>query len=528
MERIIMQNRPIDNPGWKRLDNAAKIFPSNSNKIDTKVFRFTCTLKKEVDQALLQRALDRTLEEFPFYNCVIRNGLFWFYLEESPLKAKVVKEEAPPCSPLFNTQADTLLFQVSFYLKKINLEVYHALSDGTGAMQFLRCLVCFYLAFMWGEEGKDSKALLQKASLSVNGASTRQRSEDSFQKYYAPENRIKQTKEPLSYRFKGEKIPEGRMRIIEGRMRVSELLALSKEHGTTLTIFLGSVLVRAIGEEMAVRDREKPVVLSVPVDLRNYFSSGTMRNFFGVISVGYDFSVRNGELSDIASQLSDGFKRELTVERLERKISGFTSIEKNPLIRVVPLPVKNFFMMWAGKFAHFKNTLSFSNLGIVRLDAPFSDGVEDFSVMASTDRLSCCLCSFKDTFCITFTSIFESTAVQRRFFTALSKMGIEVHIQSNIVGSDETEYQASLKQKKLEFEGKAAERTEHTPPLSKKEAKEKKKNARILIKKELKAQKIRRKAAKKRLEAYRKEKRQKILKIKKYNAKKRKNKERTK
>ena len=52
---------------WRRLDNAAKIFPCTSTKADTKVFRFSCELTEPVDQPTLQLALERALEVFPGY-----------------------------------------------------------------------------------------------------------------------------------------------------------------------------------------------------------------------------------------------------------------------------------------------------------------------------------------------------------------------------------------------------------------------------------------------------------------------------
>ena len=69
------------NNGWQRLDNAAKIFPSNSTKSDTKVFRFCCELTEPVDPVLLQPALEATLESFPLYRAVLKRGLFWYYFE---------------------------------------------------------------------------------------------------------------------------------------------------------------------------------------------------------------------------------------------------------------------------------------------------------------------------------------------------------------------------------------------------------------------------------------------------------------
>lgn len=496
---------PYDTQNWDRLDNAAKIFPSNSNKTDTKVFRFTCTLKKQVREDLLKAALTRTLEEFPFYNCVIRPGLFWFYLEESPLEAEVTAEENPPCAPLFGAERDTLLFQVSFYHKKINLEVYHALSDGAGALQFLKTLVCFYLSL--GEE-ESADSLLALAAKAANDASVKSKSEDSFQKYYAPDNRLKKAREPLAYRIKGDKIPEGRMRIIQGRIPVASLLQLARQKQATLSVFLGSILLRAIADDMPVRKKKRPVVLSVPVDLRGYFASATMRNFFGVIHVGYDFSAGPGTLEDILSQLKRRFAQELTLPRLERRMSAYTAMEKNPLIRIIPLPVKNFFMMWAGKWAHLKSTCSFSNLGVVRLPDPFAGKVEDFAVMASTDRLSCCLCSYDDTLCISFTSIFESTNIQKNFFRTLASLGLEVHIQANIVGEEAKRYEKKAAAQRQDAAGKPRRPLSDSPDKAKR--KEQKKRLQQQLSQELKAHKNRRRAARARLIAYRREKKKRL------------------
>ena len=65
---------------WSRLDNAAKIFPPTSNARDTKVFRFACELREQVQEAPLQRALEETLALFPIFRSVIRHGLFWLSL----------------------------------------------------------------------------------------------------------------------------------------------------------------------------------------------------------------------------------------------------------------------------------------------------------------------------------------------------------------------------------------------------------------------------------------------------------------
>lgn len=94
--------KPRKTMEWTRLDNAAKIYPSNSSKRDTKVFRFSCELNELVDPEVLQAAADKTLGQFPVYRSVMKHGLFWYYLETSDRKPIVKLEDEPPCGPLYN------------------------------------------------------------------------------------------------------------------------------------------------------------------------------------------------------------------------------------------------------------------------------------------------------------------------------------------------------------------------------------------------------------------------------------------
>ena len=130
---------------WIRLDNAAKIFPPTSNRRETRVFRFACQLREPVDPVLLQAALDKTVMLFPMWQTVLRHGLFWYYLEKSEHTPLCEQEHRPICGPIYEKNSDRLLFEVSYYGSRINLEAYHALTDGTGALHFLQTLVCLYL-----------------------------------------------------------------------------------------------------------------------------------------------------------------------------------------------------------------------------------------------------------------------------------------------------------------------------------------------------------------------------------------------
>ena len=78
---------------WSRLDNAAKIFPPTSHGSDPGVFRLSCEFTEPVAPDVLQEALDRTLMQYPHLLMVMRRGVFWYYLEQTPLRPSVEPEQ---------------------------------------------------------------------------------------------------------------------------------------------------------------------------------------------------------------------------------------------------------------------------------------------------------------------------------------------------------------------------------------------------------------------------------------------------
>ncbi len=224
---------------WWRLDNAAKIFPSTSSAHDSKVFRFFCELEEDVKPAALQTALDKTMEQFPIYRCVLRRGWFWYYLEESPLPALACPEQLPPCFPIYPSPRRSLLFRVLYYRRRISLEVYHVLSDGAGALDFLRVLVYEYLYVRHPEDN------LSANRVPVLGISDQQKEADSFQKYYEkPARRFGLS--PSAYQIPGNRLPKNQLAILEGRISVKELLACARARKVTITELLTAALLRSI------------------------------------------------------------------------------------------------------------------------------------------------------------------------------------------------------------------------------------------------------------------------------------------
>lgn len=103
---------------WKKLDNAAKIFPSTIEQSETRVFRFYCELNEDVDPQALQEAVCQAVKQFPHFLKILRKGLFWYYLENSQQKPVVMEESESPCPHIYRPGQHNLLFQVTYYKKR--------------------------------------------------------------------------------------------------------------------------------------------------------------------------------------------------------------------------------------------------------------------------------------------------------------------------------------------------------------------------------------------------------------------------
>lgn len=398
---------------WRKLDNAALAFPLVTGKNDTRVFRFYCELKEAIDPELLQNALDKTMEKYPLFQMVLRKGLFWFYLEHRDIRPVVKTEKKPPCSRLYIPDKKNLLFQVSYYEKRINFEVFHALTDGTGAMHFLQELVTNYLKQAHPEQNLPS---LPEEDASTPG----DQEEDSFSQYYSSDIPRNSEKKPRAVRLPGERQIHEDMHITEVVLPVKELHDRAKEYGVSITVLVTAMFLCAIHKEIPKSRQKRPIALMVPVNLRNYFPSQSMGNFFGWIEVGHVFS-DNTTFHEVLSHVKEQFTSQLSEEKIAVHMNGYVRLEKNPLIRAVPLEIKKYFLMVGANLGSRSITAVYSNIGILRFPKEYSEYIDRFGIFASTNSMQLCSCSYENQMVLGFTSKLPKDNIQRNFMEMLKK-----------------------------------------------------------------------------------------------------------
>ncbi len=414
----------MNTENWYKVDNVAKVFLATHNERDTRSLRVSCTLTEPIKPELLQKALDATIKRRPQFQVRIRRGLFWHYLETTDVKPVVSKEHDRPCPVLYGQDYTGILhYSVTYFHNRINVELFHALSDGTGALEFLNILVQNYLRLIHPDE-------MQDVSIGL-GASADDLSQDSFKKFYS-RNGKSAGHVQKSYHIHGLKLPYNQLQFFEVSMPSAELLKLSKQYQISLSSLIGAKLMMAIYDDMPALKRKQPISISMPVNLRNYYPSETARNFFNNVSISHIFT-SDETLESLAKEYDAKLKNILQPEQIRSQMDHYQFLEHLFFIRMIPLfikqPVVRFFSKKEGK----RVSAVISNLGVMKLPAPMQQYVIKYTAFCSHNELFMTICSYQDEMVLGITSGYRNTGVLKNFVRSFSKEGIPVTLQATEV-----------------------------------------------------------------------------------------------
>lgn len=422
-------DKPHIKKDWYRLDNAAKIYPAMVNRRNTCVFRFAVNLKEEVDPSILQKALLDMRRRFPAMFVRIRHGVFWYYLEENKKIPRIRPEDCRINKAIDLYTNNYFRFTVFYYQNRISLEVFHSLTDGTGAVVFLKSLTYRYL------ELKGHKLQSEGLVLTIDQEATSEELEDSFFKY-ATMNPHKRYVAPKPYNIKDPRFPSGQGRgVINGRLSASALHAIAKKHDSTVTEFLSALLTQSVyqvyGERMIKNDQ---VNICLPINLRRFFPSSSLRNFTLFFHSTVNNS-KNAEFEEILRQVKDSFAKGLTKDGIIENINVNMQAEKNMAMRLTPLFIKKPVMTLAGvMFGGRLNTLTMSNIGVVSLPKSMAEHIQDFEFNLSND-INCAygigVITFGDIMTISMLRETRDTNLSMQVFRNLTSLGLKVEVESN-------------------------------------------------------------------------------------------------
>lgn len=412
---------------WDKLDNTANIFPVIAREGMSNVYRISVVLKEEIKGELLQDALNTVLPYFDVFKFSMKRGIFWYYFEENKRPAPIVKEEYTyPCMYINPYSNHNYLFRVSYYKNRINLEVFHALTDGNGAINFLKEITYQYIRNAHPELSDQVKNTLAiETSLDT---------QDSYvRNYKRKEKKTYKTKKAVT--IKGEKLPINQFAIIHGIMPINDIKSVAKKYGVTINTYIVAAYIWAIYlGYLNGAESKKPIAICVPVNLRPYFDSDTNKNFFVVVTAEFTPVKEKYEFEEVLAIVKESLEKQITKENLEKLFSYNVSNEKNIMLRAIPLFIKKIAMRYVYNASAKANTSTVTNLGIIKTSDPYSQFIERFQAVLSMSKgqnIKITVFSFKDKLTLTFSANIAESEIQKQFFRKLTADGVNVSIETN-------------------------------------------------------------------------------------------------
>lgn len=419
---------------WYKTDNVAKVFLATFNRRDTRSLRISCTLFEDVDPELLSVALSETNRVRPQFQVRIRRGIFWHYIETTDKEQKVLEENGRPCPILYGSEYKGVLhYQVSYFRNRINLDLFHALSDGTGALEYMNVLVAEYLRLKYPEKLKNINI--------GSGASAGDLSQDSFEQFYdkdntdghlIPKTQGSDKKNKKAYHIHSKKLPYDQLQFLEVKMSAKAIKDESKKIGVGMSAFLAAKFMMAMYKDMPILKRKLPITISMPVNLRNFYPSETARNFFNSFKISHVFT-GDETLEELAKEFDMKLKESLKPEKVRQQMDNYQKLERLIFVRMVPLAIKQPVVKIGSRSENKSISMVLSNLGRLEPTEELRPYIKEYSAFCSHDEMFVTAYSYGDDFTLGITYGFTGTSVLKNFVRSLTKDGIEVTINATEV-----------------------------------------------------------------------------------------------
>lgn len=417
---------------WMRLDNAAKIYPAARDRNWSNVFRLSVTLTEAVDKDVLQSALDVTARRFPMIAARLRKGVFWYYLEQVADSIPISHEQSHPLARMSKKQTRQCALRVIAYKNRIAVEFFHSLTDGNGALVFLKTLTAEYLQQKYGVHIPATDGVLGRLE-----EPSPEELEDSFLKYAGDVSASRN--EDTAWHLKGTKESNGFLHLTSFSMSASQVVKKAHEYHVTLTAFLCAAMMEAIlrwqKEKVPSVRKRKPIKILIPVNLRKLFPSKSLRNF--ALYTTPQITSRLGEYSfeEICRVVHHTMGLEVTPKYMSTRIAKNVGDERSMLVKIMPLFIKNAVMKAVfNAVGECKSCLTLSNLGAVQLPEAMKPYVErlDFilGVQASAPH-NCGVLSYGDQLIVNFIRNIKESDLESHFYRVLQEQGIDVLVESN-------------------------------------------------------------------------------------------------
>ena len=419
-------SKNIKKKTWRKLDNSAKIFPLSESKKYSTVFRYSAVLKENIDKDVLEKAVEKALVRYKAFKVKLKRGFFWYYLEDN-LKKPIIKEEIYfPCKRIDPIYNNDYLFSVTYFERKINIEIFHSLTDGNGGLVFFREIVYNYLEIKHKELLHKEERKARKVEFDT---------EDSYIANFDKKSK-KTGKNKRAYILNGKELKFNQVSVNHLLINNDDLKNECTKYNVSTTQYLTSVLIWSIYNANILtkkKNNKKPIKVCIPVNLKKYFRSKTMSNFFSYISVDAEMKTCIS-FEEIIDFVRSEFAKKLTEEEMLKTMSDTVKVGKNIIISSIPLPIKKVIIRSIYREIQKYLSITYSNIGKVGIIGKYQDYIDYFLFLIAPEhieKIKCSSCTYLDKVIFTFTSVLNDNSIEKYFYNFLKLQNVKVEVESN-------------------------------------------------------------------------------------------------
>ncbi len=409
------------------LDTAATIYPYARKKDWSQTFRVAAVLTEPVDPTALSHAIFDLSNRFPTFFVQLKQGVFWYKLRPVSNVKILIEDDDYPCRPLLTGKGDKPMFRVVYRGRRVAVELFHSVSDGSGALCFLKTLISRYYELLEKEKFPPTDGVL-----SLEDEPSDAEREDSFKENFTRKGAGISRSEAVAYQYEPP-VREDYLKVMHGMVDIEALKKLTKEKGVTITEYLTALYIYSFYVDQGENKSKQPIKISVPMNMRSVFDSQTLRNFSLYVNVGInpqdeDFTF-DRILEVIIPQFNEGKKKEVLQKMLNQNVhdSIMLAAKITPNLIKKPLLKLSFYIYGDRLF-----TSPFSNIGLVKVPEGMEKHIEKFEMVIGKtpqNTIYCTAASFKGIMNITFSSVSEEEKIQNFYFDFLREHGVDVKIE---------------------------------------------------------------------------------------------------
>lgn len=416
---------------WYKLDNAGVLYSALQREEYSAIYRFSAVMTELVSPSDLQNAIDAVMPRFPGFAMRIRRGVFWYYFEPNTAPGPFLKPDvSDPCQPVRFHEDGGWLVRFYYYQNRISFEAFHALADGAGALTFFRTLLAEYLR----RTGVSVPA--GNGVLDLEEPPHPEELEDAYVRYTGSAAR----KLPLikrAYSNKGQAEAFYTFHVTMGFLPVDKLREKARACGASVTEYLAAALLWVLAEKQRREGYlyQRPITLAVPINLRPFFPSETLRNFIVTVQPGFDPALGEYQFEEVVAQVHHYMKLHTSRQEMQAQITRNVRYQSNRALQLVPRVLKNPLVAYNYRTRGVRPfSATFTNPGAFTVPEammPYIHHVEVVLGQATVPRPHVSSISYGNLMEITVAGTQVDTDTERELFRFLVRQGIPVRIESN-------------------------------------------------------------------------------------------------